>query len=405
MAIIQTVKSVRSIFLAAALFIASDARAGLNEIDKAAQDLSASGAAGFSMALVDRNGINWSGARGYADIENQRPMTVDAVQNIASISKTFTATALMLLVEQGKLDLDRDVNDYLPFRVVDARYPGKMITARQLLTHSSSIIDREALYFSESSYHPGGDNPVALGEFLQTYLSPEGKHYEAGNFASYPPGTQYQYSSIGFGLAGYLVEALTGVPLNQFSAEKIFKPLAMFASGWMLTEIDPDQHAKLYEWAHGKQVPVEWYGLVTWPDGGVRTSTRDLASFYAAMIGKGEFKGARIMQKASYEAMFSPQFIPGQPLEAVAEEHGHRQAIGWTYRTRKSGETVVGHSGRDPGVSTHAWFFPDAGVGAILLVNTSSQEEEFEQAVHNMIRVLLDSAIERAGQGSPLTGE
>jgi CubicO group peptidase (beta-lactamase class C family) len=369
-------------------------QAGMNQIDEAAEQLLDSGAAGIAMAMIEGNGMTWSGARGFADLERKKPMSIDTVMNIASISKTVTATSLMLLVEQGKLALDRDINSYLPFEVVNSRHPGEAITTRQLLTHTSAIIDRNDLYFSKTSYHPGTDNPLPLGEFLQAYLSPDGDFHDAGNFASYPPGTERQYSSIGFGLAGYLVEVLSGVPLNQFSAAHIFRPLGMDATGWMLTEINPQQHAKLYEWNGEEQIPVEWYGLVTWPDGGLRTSTRDLARFYAAMIGGGQFQGKRILQTRTVEDMFTPQFSSSQVLTGVEDDENHQQALAWSYRRDKSGKIALGHGGGDPGVTTDALFLPGTGVGAILMVNTSSEKDELRQAFDNLIEVLINTAIE-----------
>jgi CubicO group peptidase (beta-lactamase class C family) len=360
-----------------------------SELEKAAEQLLAAGAAGFAMATIDKNGVLWSSSRGYADLASQKPMTADTVLNVASISKTVTGTSLMMLVEQGKLDLDRDVNDYLPFTVRHPAHPDIPITTRQLLTHSSAISDREAIYYSETVYFPGADNPISLGEFVQAYLSVDGRYYAPENFAGYPPGVQSQYSNVAYGLAGYLVEVISGKPLNQFSAERIFKPLGMKSTGWMLSEIDPDQHARLYEWKSEESVPVEWYGLATWPDGGMRTSVADLSRFFAAMIGGGEFQGTRIMQEATVETMFQPQFLAGQVLEVVEDGENHQQAITWAYRTGQSGDTAVGHSGGDPGVTTHAYFFPDTGVGAILLVNTSSESEDFNLAVRDMIRALL----------------
>jgi CubicO group peptidase (beta-lactamase class C family) len=367
--------------------------AGMEEIDQAAQQLLDAGAAGVSMALIDAGGMTWSDARGYADIESRRPMSIDTVQNIASISKTVTATSLMMLAEQGKLDLDRDINSYLPFRVVNAQDPDEVITTRQLLTHTSAIIDREDLYFSGISYYPGADNPLPLGKFLQAYLSPDGEYYKTGNFASYAPGMQRQYSNIGFGLAGYLIEVLSGAPLNRFSAEQIFKPLGMDTSGWMLTEIDPRQHAKLYQWDGETRQPVEWYGLATWPDGGLRTSVRGLSRFFVAMMGDGRFQEAQILQEKSLEAMFTPQFESGQVLAGVKDEKNHRQALAWSYHTDKTGSILLGHGGGDPGVVTAAWFYPGPDVGAILLVNTSSEEEEFRLAFENLIEVLLNTAL------------
>jgi len=364
------------------------------ETEAAAEQLLAAGAVGFSMALIDRKGIFWSEARGYSDLAKQQPMSIDTLMNIASISKTVTGVSLMMLVEHGKLDLDRDVNEYLPFTVTHPGHPELPITARQLLTHSSAIVDREDLYFSETVYFPGADNPVSLGDFVQAYLSPGGRYYDPENYATYPPGSERQYSNVAYGLAGYLVEVLSGETLNRFSASRIFKPLGMEATGWMLTDIDTRQHAQLYDSGEEGNTLVGWYGLATWPDGGLRTSARDLSRFFAAMIGGGEFQGIRIMQEDSVKAMFQPQFVAGQVLQAVAEGENEQQAITWAYRASSSGKIIVGHSGSDPGVTTHAYFYPDEGTGAILLINTSSESEAFNLAVRDMIRALLKTALE-----------
>jgi len=362
-------------------------------VEEEVRQLLAAGAAGFSMALIDKNGIYWSESQGFADIEADRPMSIDTIMNVASISKTLTGTSLMILVEQGKLDLDRDVNDYLPFKVENPHHPGTVITARQLLTHTSSIVDHAELYYSEIVYFPGADNPIGLGDFVRSYLSASGRFFDPANFAQYPPGAEHQYSNIGYGLAGYLVEVLSELPLNRFSADKIFRPLKMQSTGWMLTEIDTEKHSRLYEWGNNGHKVIEWYGLATWPDGGVRTSVRDLSRFLAAMINAGEIEGTRIVGSNPLKSMFQPQFTRGQVLESVAEDGVSRQAITWSYRSDINGDTVVGHSGGDPGVTTHAYFYPATGKGAILLVNTSSEMDSFNQAVTAMIRALLDAAL------------
>jgi CubicO group peptidase (beta-lactamase class C family) len=270
-----------------------------------------------------------------------------------------------------------------------------VITARHLLTHSSSILDREDIYFSETSYHPGGDNPLSLGDFLKSYFDEGGDFYHADNFADYAPGTGGSYSNVGAGLTGYLVEVISGQALNEFSKEKIFAPLQMGNSGWMLAEIDTGRHAKLYEWDGLRFHPVEWYGLVTWPDGGVRTSVDDLARFYRAMMNEGQLDDVRIMQADTVRQMFTPQFSEGQVLEAMQDEPDEQQALAWNYRVQESGQIMLGHSGGDPGVTTYAYFYPDLATGIILLVNTSSENEAFNRAVKGLLKALQYAALKR----------
>ena len=374
------------------------------QIDRAAQGLLEAGAAGLAMALIGKEGPIRSTALGYADLEQKIPMTTGTLMNIASISKTVTATSVMMLVEQGKLELDRDINHYLPFSVENPNHGSVPVTLRHLLTHSSSIVDREEIYFSDTSYHPGSDNPLLLGDFLKAYLGTDGAFYDPGNFAAYAPGTGGAYSNIAVGLAGYIVELVSGLPLNKFSAKHIFTPLGMDHSGWMLSEIETDQHARLYEWDGEQHQAVEWYGLVTWPDGGLRTSVIELSRFYAAMMNKGSLEASRIMQAETVDLMFTPQFAPGQVLAGMDDEEGHRQALIWNYGSTDFGREILGHSGGDPGVATFAYFYRETkpgetklgeiGTGAILLVNTSSENDEFNLAFKGLIREMLKTALD-----------
>lgn len=130
-------------------------------------------------------------------------------------------------------------------------------------------------------------------------------------------------------------------------------------------------------------------GLVTWPDGGLRTNVTDLGRFFGAIIGGGQFQGTRILQEETVKTMLTPKFAQGQVMEVVEEDENQQQAITWVYRTLSDGSTVTGHSGGDPGVITHAYYFPGTGAGAILLVNTSSDSETLGLAVRDMIRALL----------------
>lgn len=383
---------IRALCILLPLSAISGARADTAGVDQAAQNLLDAGAAGLAMALINQEGIYWSVEKGLSDLQLKTPMTTASLMNIASISKTVTAASLMVLVERGALDLDRDINEYLPFRVTNPRHEAGIITARQLLTHSSSIIDREEIYYSTTSYHPGADNPATLGEFLQSYLSRDGAFYNADNFAAYAPGTGTDYSNIGAGLAGYLVERVSGVPLNEFSADQLFRPLGMAKSGWTLTEIETALHARLYQWDGRQHTEVEWYGLVTWPDGGLRTSANELSLFFAAMINGGALGPARIMQKETVDLMFTPQFSKGQVLEGIEDEVGGQQAIAWNYRVTGAGRKILGHSGSDPGVTTFAYFIPETRTGAILLVNTSSDSDDFNDAYRALVRELLAAA-------------
>ena len=231
------------------------------------------------------------------------------VQNIGSISKTIVATAMMQLWEKGKFQLDDDVNERLPFALRSPAHPGTPITYRLLLTHRSGIADSLAY---RSSY-ACGDPSVPLDAWLRAYLN-----RAAATTTRKPtsiPGSRAQkshYSNVGFGLLGYLVERVSGEPFPQYTRKKIFEPLGMKRTGWLLSEVDvaahavpyvpaadgdpPDEELEAYRKfgllngeasttrSSGDHRPLCLYSFPNYPDGSLRTSVNQLARFLLAYV-------------------------------------------------------------------------------------------------------------------------
>jgi len=139
------------------------------------QKMDESGIVGLGAAIIVDKKLVWIKGFGYADRENKTPFTVNTIMNVASISKTFTGVALMKAVEEGLVSLDEDINTYLPFKVINPYFPDKKITLRHLATHTSGLADDYEVY--DKSYHYGDEIPEDLGEFLENYFTPKGKHY------------------------------------------------------------------------------------------------------------------------------------------------------------------------------------------------------------------------------------
>src|SRR5262245_12167635 len=170
--------------------------------------------AGAAVLVVKDGAIFFAKGYGYSDVEKKVPVTVDATLfRPGSISKLFTWTAVMQLVEQGKLDLDRDVNEYLDFKI-PAKF-GKPITLRNIMTHTPGFEEQIKDLINEEGA------PIAtLRQHLVEHM-PE---------RIFPPGTTPAYSNYGASLAGYIVEHVSGKPFNDYVAENIFKPLGMSRS-------------------------------------------------------------------------------------------------------------------------------------------------------------------------------
>jgi CubicO group peptidase (beta-lactamase class C family) len=338
---------------------------------------------GIACAVIMGDAIIWSKAYGMADIENNIPMTIDRIMNIASISKTITATAVMQLWENGKINLEEDINVYLPFNIRNPQFPDIPITIHQLLTHTSSIVDGPAYGNSYSC----GDPTISIEYWITNYLKKEGIFYnETENFLPGEPGNQYQYSNVGYGLLGYIIEEITNKPFNIYCRENILRPLGMERSGWFLHEIDISNHALPYfyitieskeeikkkytkffpdekDFAVGKQLAYCLYSFPNYPDGLLRTSVKELSYFLTAIMNSGKFNDVKLLKESTIDKMISLQI-----------EGNNSQGLCWH---KSDFESLWGHGGSDPGVQTKMFFGPETNIGMIVFQN-SSRGNQFE---------------------------
>lgn len=341
---------------------------------------------GVAAAIVNRDGIVWESGYGWADLEKRLPMTTDTLQNVASISKTFTTTAVMQLREQGLVDPDDDVQNYVPFPVRNPNHPDTRITIRQLMTHVSSLLDGTAY----SRLYRCGDPGISLGEWIEEYFTPGGRFYDRDeNFGSWAAGERREYTNVTFGLLGHIVERVSGLPFPEYCQRRIFARLGMPDTAWYLDEIDTSRHAVPYTWFDaGVARGPDWGGLPlgviqdagagseaflpggyrancfynhpNYPDGFLRTSVRQLARYARAYLNGGIIGDNRILKAATVSEMLTPQPIPEDTLQ---------QGLTW-YAFNNAGEPAWGHSGGDPGVNTDMRMLPGRGIAAIAFTNT-----------------------------------
>jgi len=350
---------------------------------------------GMGVAIVNQDKILFDNTYGYADIAHKKPYTKNTIHNIGSTSKTFIGVAIMQLVEQGKLDLDADINDILPFDVSNPHFPDQVITIRQLSTHCSSIRDRH-LNYALRAYISRDNNKgnrkglpfmykvqfkrmqknedLSLGDFLGESLSKNGKWFSKKNYYNYIPGSNYSYSNIGAALAGYIVEIISGESYDDYVSKHILKPLQMQASGWKKDEVDQSFFAERY--VNG--MPFPNYHLSTYPDGGLISSLADLSLYLQAMI--SGYKGKEsIISSASFQEMMRDQFEENA-LKDIPRKSSDRSGIFWDIYGKK-GTTDIGHNGSDPGILSFMYFDPETGLGCILLTNTDAEDENIEKLI------------------------
>src|SRR6266496_2464755 len=234
--------------------------------------------AGATIAIVRDGKILFAKGYGYADVEKKRPVSPEeTLFRPGSVSKLFTWTAVMQLFEQGRLDLDRDVNDYLDFKIPEAF--GKPITLKNLLTHTPGFEEQIKDLFSIDSA------PPQLGQYLKTHIPRR----------IFPPGTIPAYSNYGASLAGYIVERVSGRPFNEYINENIFKPLGMTHS----TFVQPLPATLAPYMSDGYQIasdgPKPFEMVVAFPAGSLSSTATDMAQFMMAHLQDGQLGSARIL--------------------------------------------------------------------------------------------------------------
>ena len=237
---------------------------------------------GLSACAIINDQVVWTNSYGFANITLNIPVSDDNNFLLASISKLVTTTAIIQIVENEDIALNDNINQYLPFAVINPSYPETEITLYMLLTHTSSI--KEDLTFSEE-YSIFGNNPeMELEYFLSNYFTPEGEFYSSNNFYNDEPGEDWQYSNIGFALIALLVENITSQTFEEYCDINIFNPLGMVETSWHFDDMNELNVAMPYEW-----MPV-WeelghYFIPYYPSAQLRSNVNEHSYFLIAYMG------------------------------------------------------------------------------------------------------------------------
>ncbi len=335
---------------------------------------------GLSAAIVSGGSVGWTRGYGLANVWRGQRVRPDTPFMLASISKTVICTAVMQAVEDGLFALDDDINDLLAFPVRLPARPHMPITIRHLLTHTSGILDRWAVW---DDLYSKGDSRVPLGAFLRDYLVRGRRYYRRANFARRDPGSKYAYSNVGAALAAYVVEVASGTGFDRWCDERIFGPLGMARTGWHLADLPAAEVAMPYHWsrADDRFEAIGQYGYPDYPDGALRATARSVATHLGMMMHGGRWHGARVLDAASVGESLRPQLAgitPGQGLI-------------W-YRFRLRGRELWGHNGGDSGVATEAFFDPREGVGVVVLANGDWRRSATSWPLQQIMMRLFDEA-------------
>lgn len=317
---------------------------------KAMQEFKVPGAA---VAIVKDGKIILSKGYGYRDVERKLPITGATVFPIASITKSFTVTSLGTLVDQGRLDWDKPVRDYLPgFRMYDP-VSTEQLTTRDMVTHRSGLPRHDLIWYSSS--------------FTREDLVGRLRYLEPNK----PLRSTWQYNNLMFVTAGYLGGRIAGVSWEELVQQRVLQPLAMTHTVFSSGEARQTPDFALPYRKNRKTEVVSAIEFARWgdvgPAGGINSSIDDMSKYLLMHVNQGTVEGRQILGKNNAGQMQSPQMVmQGTPLfhELSEESYGMGLFIN-TYRGHKH----VAHGGNLDGFSLQLSFLPNDGIGVIVLTN------------------------------------
>ena len=339
---------------------------------------------GLSVAVVKDNKIIYNHSFGYKDLEQKLPLQNDHIFRIASISKSFTTTAIMQLVVKKQISLDQDVSELVGFKVRNPKFPSTVITLKMLLSHRSSINDSEG-YFSLDAIDPA-KNP----------------NWEK-SYNAYEPNKGYMYCNLNYNLAGSILEKITGVRFDQYIQQQILDPLGLYG-GYNVNALDSNLIAKLYEYNRDsakfiyspnayapRTEEINNYTMgrstpIFSPTGGMKISAKDLAKYMIMHSQLGKYKGGRMISKK----------LSQQMQAIISEEENYGMALE-TSTQLIPGKTMIGHTGVAYGLYSIMFFEPKEKIGFVVISNGCDPKtiNGINGVLHKTVNILFDNLIQK----------
>lgn len=306
---------------------------------------------GLAIAVVRDGDVILAKGYGYRDLESEKRVTPDTLFAAGSISKTFTATGLAILVDEGRLSWDTKMRDVLPDFALQDETATQHATIEDLLTHRTGLARHDRLWY--------------LGDFSRAELYARLRHLESN--APFRAG--FQYHNMLFMTAGLAVERLTGKTWEEFTRTRILSPLGMKRSNFSIgaTKRDAD-HATPYAHEEGELRAAPFYDATPIaPAGGLNTSASELARWVRLHLGRGSSDGKQLLSKARAVELHSPRVaVAGEPAWPALDDDGY--GLGFSISAYR-GDKMVWHNGGIDGFLTHMSFMPGRGVGVVVLAN------------------------------------
>lgn len=312
--------------------------------------------AGAVISVVKDGKVIFAKGYGFSDVEKRTPVTADATLfRPGSISKLFTWTSVMQLAEQGKLDLDKDVNEYLDFKIPPAY--GKPITLKNIVTHTAGFeeVGRDLFVADAQHLYP-------LDRFLKNHVPDR----------IFPPGVIPAYSNYATALAGYIVQRVSGKPFEQYVQDNIYTPLDMQRTTFVQPLPANLQPMMSTGYKKGSEKGQTFEFVEAFPAGSVSTTARDMCNFMIAHLQNGQFGDKQILRPETAKLMHSRLFGTDDRMNAMA--YGF-------YEESRNGKRIIGHGGDTEYFHSDLHLILDENVGFFVSYNSAGKGETSARTV------------------------
>ncbi|MDY8137295.1 serine hydrolase [Aquimarina sp. 2201CG5-10] len=320
---------------------------------------------GMAVGVIKEGEIFYANGVGVKDLESKDALTQKSIFHMASVSKPFVATAIIQLVEQNKIELDKKLTDYLPyFKMKDDRY--KEITIRQILNHSSGIPDVQDYEWDNPQYDEG-----AAERYVKSFDVKE---------LDFTPGEKYNYSNASFNILADVIAKVSGMTFEDYMQKNIFEPIGMINS----TFYKPDVPEELATKPHvlGDQLKIITgdfypYNRIHAPSSTLHSNVDDMLLWAQLNLNKGTINGKTIYNKDSYKLLTTGQVKVGKK-DSVC--------LSW-FTGHLEGFKMFRHSGGDEGYRTFFGFIPEKKSAIVLMANNDFLWSE--NAANHLLRNIL----------------
>ncbi|HEX8169867.1 MAG TPA: serine hydrolase domain-containing protein [Thermoanaerobaculia bacterium] len=322
---------------------------------------------GLAIGVVDHGRLVYARGFGVATIGEAKPITTRSLFHMASVTKPFVATAILQLVERGKIDLDERVTKYLPyFRLNDDR--AATITVRQLLAHIAGIPDVEDYHWDQPEY-----DDQALERYVRGLSSTS---------LDSAPGARYAYSNTGFEILGDVIAKVSGESFETYVQKHILAPLRMNRSTLLVRETVPGLLTSPHIAEDGAVVKsaVFPYHRAHAPSSTMYSNVEDMSRWMLANLNRGTLGRARILNAATYELLWQPHAATTKP--------GRQVGLSW-FITQRAGHRIISHSGDDIGFQSYIALVPDERSGVVIMSNFSPPDRHYPSEIASAALDLL----------------